>query len=161
MTETVRDINMTVAQLSSMRDKLTSCIQIASSFSELSNGHSLSENGKSLQELAVAAAMEARHTAEIAGKSRRDAAAVKALTIITLVYLPTTVVLNFFSAAFIDTSSGEIALVGKWWLFLLIGLPLTILTLAGWQLWMRFRLRHARDTLPQMPDEEKSGYPEK
>lgn len=67
------------------------------------------------------------------------AAAVKALTVVAVVFLPTTVVLNFFSTSFIDTSGGSMILVDRWWLFLVVGLPLTAFTLLAWWSWMHFR----------------------
>jgi len=86
MTQRILDIDMLLKQLRSLHAKLTSCTQIASSFSELSNGHSL-------QQLAVAAHEESERTTELTRRTQRDGAAVKALTVITLIYLPTTVVL--------------------------------------------------------------------
>jgi hypothetical protein len=40
---------------------------------------------------------------ELTKKSMQDAAVVKVLTILTLVYLPTTVVSNFFSTSFVNS----------------------------------------------------------
>lgn len=140
------DFDMTTMKLESSRCKLQSCIQMASSFAELMNGQSLSQNGQSLRRLAEEQGEEAHHMAALADKSRRDAIAIKGLSIVTLVYLPTTVVLNFFSASFIDTSSSRMKLVGKWWLFLVVGVPLTIITLTAWALWMKFGTARAMAT---------------
>ena len=49
-------------------------------------------NGYSLENLAKQAREENQKIGELAAKSSRDAAAVKVLTIMTLVYLPATVV---------------------------------------------------------------------
>jgi len=162
MTERILDIDMLLKKLQSLQAKLASCTQIASSFSELSNGHTL-------QQLAEAAHKESERTTELTRRTQRDGAAVKALTLITLIYLPTTVVLvsqcwatvgvsgnanhaqNFFSASFIDTARGEIVLVGKWWLFLIICMPLTAITICAWQFWV---WRQSR--LHGQPDEENS-----
>lgn len=137
------DYAVTILKIESLRYKIQSCIQMASSFAEIKNGQSLSENSQLLRKLAEEQGEEARHMATMANKSRREATAVKGLSIITLIYLPTTVVLNFFSASFIDTSSGGLVLVGRWWLFLVVGLPLTVVTLAAWGLWMRYGLPKA------------------
>lgn len=59
----------------------------------LGNGHSLEDLGKEAGE-------ENSQIPELAKKTTQDAAAVKVLTIMMLVYLPTTVILNFFSISF-------------------------------------------------------------
>lgn len=82
----VRDIDMLLKQLRSLHAKLTSCTQIASSFSELSNGHTLQQLARDTRE-------ESEQMTQLTRRAQRDGAAVKALTVITLIYLPTTVVL--------------------------------------------------------------------
>ena len=46
-------------------------------------------------------------------------------------------------------------LVGKLWLFLVVSLPLTIVTLAAWALWMKYRLPKAEHAHLTHLDEEK------
>ena len=75
-------------------------------------------------------------------KSTQDAAAVKVLTILTLIYLPATVVSNFFSTSFVKAASGDqghIAVSNDWWIFPAAFVPLTILTLYIWYVWMRIQ----------------------
>ena len=127
------DLNMLIAQLDTLRNKLLSCTQIASSFSELSNG-------QSLQQLALSAAKESKQAAA-------DAAAVKGLTIIAAIFLPTTVVLNFFSASFIETRDHSFALVGRWWLFAAVAAPLTVVTIALWAIWMQYQKRSSSESM--------------
>lgn len=125
-------------QLQSLRNKILSCTQITSSFSELSNG-------QALQGLAKSANSDAQRAAS-------DAAAMKALTVIASIFLPTTVVLNFFSASFIDISGNKMHLADKWWLFAAISAPLTLSTLIIWTLWMqyqRWKSKKARDSSEQ------------
>lgn len=86
LTEKIRDVSMLTKQLHSLQAKLTGCTHIASSFSELANGHTL-------QELVKAAQEETKQVTDLTRRAQRDGAAVKALTVITLIYLPTTVVL--------------------------------------------------------------------
>lgn len=86
LADRVRDIDAFIRQLQSLRDKLLTCTQIVSSFSELSNG-------LSLQRLAETARMEGERTMALTVRAQQDAAAVKALTVVALIYLPSTVVL--------------------------------------------------------------------
>lgn len=86
MAERVRDIEAFTRQLQPLRDKLLTCTQIVSSFSELSNG-------QSLRRLAETSRIEGERTMALTIRTQQDAAAVKALTVVALIYLPTTVVL--------------------------------------------------------------------
>jgi hypothetical protein len=86
-------------------------------------------------------------------KATQDAAAVKVLTIMTLVYLPATVVLvshgeadattkayqyqNFFSTQFVNQvtrvdDTVQLTVTSNWWIFLAASLPLTAITLYAW-----------------------------
>lgn len=72
-------------------------------------------------------------------RSTKDAAAVKILTVITLVYLPTTIVANFFSTQFIQTEDdGSMRLSSKSWLLAAISIPLTVFTIVLWWIWVYF-----------------------
>ena len=97
-------------------------------------------------------------------KSTHDAAAVKVLTMITLIYLPATVVSvsklgynelritrqlltllqNFFSTQFVGQEQGvggsnKVIVSSNAWLFAAVSVPLTLVTLAVWWLWVRFQ----------------------
>lgn len=97
-------------------------------------------------------------------KSAQDAAAVKVLTMITLIYLPATVVSvsrschdnppiilrsltlpqNFFSTQFVGQEQGaggsnKVIVSSNAWLFAAVSVPLTLVTLAVWWLWVRFQ----------------------
>ena len=97
-------------------------------------------------------------------KSAQDAAAVKVLTMITLIYLPATVVSvsrlshnvsrivlqlltlpqNFFSTQFVGQEQGaggsnKVIVSSNAWLFAAVSVPLTLITLAVWWLWVRFQ----------------------
>ena len=91
--------------------------------------------------------------------------AVKILTTISLIYLPITVVLvseiwarlnnrrglilyqNFFSTEFVQTSdSGHMQVSTSAWLLAVISLPLTVLTIGCWRLWVTLRLRRLKNT---------------
>ncbi|KKA19654.1 hypothetical protein T310_6373 [Rasamsonia emersonii CBS 393.64] len=69
----------------------------------------------------------------------RDAAAVKILTIISLIYLPTTIVANFFSTVFVHTNNqGDIQVSAQVWIMAAASIPLTSLTIALWWAWVHF-----------------------
>ena len=69
-------------------------------------------------------------------KAMQDAAAVKVITVITMIYLPLTVVANFFSTQFVIqkpvATSHVIEVVDGWWLLAAVGLPLTAVTFFVW-----------------------------
>ena len=94
-------------------------------------------------------------------KSTKDAAAVKVLTMITLIYLPATVVSvcqsahqlpirvliflqNFFSTDFVGQvqeagGSTKVIVLANAWLFAAISIPLTLTTIVVWWLWVRLQ----------------------
>ena len=118
-------------------------------------------NGYSLKELAEEARKENSAIRKLTEKSTKDAAAVKVLTMITLIYLPATVVSvcpsiesnlnvglmtwqNFFSTEFVSQkqqSSGsmEVVVSSNAWLFAAISVPLTLCTILIWWAWTRFQ----------------------
>jgi hypothetical protein len=69
-------------------------------------------------------------------KATQDAAAVKVITVITMIYLPLTVVANFFSTQFVTQKpvGGRhvIEVVDNWWILVAVGLPLTAITFFMW-----------------------------
>ncbi|KAL9136704.1 MAG: hypothetical protein Q9175_002081 [Cornicularia normoerica] len=133
-------------------------------------------NGLSLKQLAEEARKENITMRQLTEKSTKDAAAVKVLTIITLIYLPATVVSvsdfrdcmafpvyslmrfqNFFSTQFVSQEqhqggSNRTVVSSNAWLFAAISIPLTLGTLAVWWVWVRYQTpkprRPKRDTDP-------------
>jgi hypothetical protein len=104
-------------------------------------------------------------------RSTKDAAAVKVLTVITLIYLPTTIVAvsfililratfteffeNFFSTQFVQTNdAGIMRLSNNAWLLAAIAIPLTVLTVGLWGAWVYFM----RVTPPPV-DERPNTFP--
>ncbi|PQE05919.1 cmgc cdk kinase protein [Rutstroemia sp. NJR-2017a BVV2] len=81
-------------------------------------------------------------------KSTKDAAAVKILTVITLIYLPTTIVANFFSTQFVQTNdSGHMTLLANSWILAAVSVPLTAVTIMLWWLWVYLAERRIKGTL--------------
>ena len=117
-----------------------------------------------MKELAEEAGRENTTMRKLTEKSTQDAAAVKVLTMITLIYLPATVVSvsrlsqnepmialllltlpqNFFSTQFVGQEQGaggsnKVIVSSNAWLFAAVSVPLTLVTLAIWWLWVRFQ----------------------
>jgi hypothetical protein len=91
-------------------------------------------------------AVAMRHLAE---KSTLDAAAMKVLTVITLIYLPTTVVTNFFSTSFVLTDiDGNMRLARSTWIMFVIAVPLTLITLIIWMFWANSSGRRLVNSIP-------------
>ena len=143
----LRELNLVLIHLQSMQTKLISVAQVLS-------GSLALRSGINLQHLAQDSAKEneemhrlshAMH--ELTKKGTQDAAAVKVLTVLTLVYLPTTVVSNFFSTSFVRTQSNggadsaHIAITHDWWIMAASAAPLTLITLYIWLVWTRIKAR--------------------
>ncbi|KAG4422124.1 hypothetical protein IFR04_004751 [Cadophora malorum] len=97
------------------------------------------EEAVALKDLASETQTESHFMCQMAEKSTKDAAAVKILTIITLVYLPTTIVANFFSTEFVKISdSNNMHVSTDVWLLAAISVPLTLITVVLWWAWVHF-----------------------
>ncbi|KAL6242739.1 hypothetical protein RBB50_010385 [Rhinocladiella similis] len=139
-----RSLALLSAQVTHLRTKLGGIISLLSSFLDLSSGYSL-------QNLALQAGEENEEMRrltdrmhKLAEKSTQDAAAVKVLTILTLIYLPVTVVSNFFSTSFVSSKSSadgpeSISVTDDWWILLAASIPLTLLTIYIWIVWTRIQ----------------------
>ena len=78
---------------------------------------------------------------QLTEKSSRNASSMRILTIITMVYLPCTIVSNFFSTQFVNqikSDAGNLTLeyAKNTWLFFAISVPLTVFTIFVWFLWV-------------------------
>ncbi|KAK3680894.1 hypothetical protein B0T22DRAFT_524276 [Podospora appendiculata] len=104
---------------------------------------------RTIDRLAVDFNLEARRenaaTFKLIEKCHRDSASLKILSIITLIYLPSTIVSSFYSTQFVRQNTvGEkvtISCVGysqNWWLFFAISLSLAILTVGVWYSWSNY-----------------------
>ncbi|KAI4188619.1 MAG: hypothetical protein LQ346_005282 [Caloplaca aetnensis] len=98
-------------------------------------------NGYALKVLAEESRKENAAMRGLAEKSTRDAAAVKVLTVIALVYLP---VAGFFSTQFIqwesrDNGTSSLVVTHEAWLLAAIAAPLTLFTLILWWVWTRLQ----------------------
>lgn len=78
---------------------------------------------------------------ELAEKNARDSSSMRVLTIITMVYLPCTIVSNFYSTQFVsqvesDNGHTRLEYSQNAWLFFAISIPLTVFTISVWYLWI-------------------------
>jgi Mg2+ and Co2+ transporter CorA len=142
--EQLRELELLSTRIDALRSRLQGITKVVSIFLDLGSGIALQnlakESGKENEEMRKLS--ESMH--ELTKKSMQDAAAVKVLTILTLVYLPTTVVSNFFSTSFVNSepASGvgaHITVSSDWWIFAVVSVPLTLLTLYVWLVWMRIQ----------------------
>ena len=137
----LRELEVSSLRLGQLHARLQSITNLVSSFLDLSNGFALQELAKeSRRENEEMLKLNTRMHG-LAEKNTQDAAAVKVLTILTLIYLPVTVVSNFFSTSFVGTapSARHIFVTKDWWILLATSLPLTALTLYVWWIWMRIK----------------------
>jgi hypothetical protein len=137
MKEQLRELDQISSRIDALRAELQGITNLVASFLDLSSG-------LALQGLAKESAKENEQMRILTRKSTQDAAAVKVLTILTLIYLPATVVSNFFSTSFVNSvpasgGSAHIVISSDWWIFIVASVPLTILTLYIWYVWMRIQ----------------------
>ncbi|KAL2063166.1 hypothetical protein VTL71DRAFT_6238 [Oculimacula yallundae] len=112
------------------------------------------EEGVSLRVLAAATQRESHLMYQMAEKGTKDAAAVKILTVIFLLYLPTTIIANFFSTEFVKMGENDQVQVSRnVWLLAAISIPFTLLTFVLWWAWVHFTKVEAAvsDENPDIP----------
>ena len=123
-------------ELKFLRQKLESLHKRVKAIEQLSSSALDLENGHSLRELAEEARRESKVMHSLTEKATQDAAAVKVITVITMIYLPLTVVANFFSTQFVTqkpVGGGHvIEVAGNWWILAAVGFPLTAFTFFMW-----------------------------
>ncbi|KAK5467372.1 hypothetical protein LTS15_000344 [Exophiala xenobiotica] len=130
-----------ILKAEALRSRIDGIALLVSSFLELSNGFALQQLGKESRRENEQMRVLSERMHLLAQRSTQDATAVKVLTIITLVYLPFTVVTNFFSTSFVGLSAtaDHIYVTRDWWILLACGVPLTLLTLYVWWVWSRIQ----------------------
>ncbi|KAF2184449.1 hypothetical protein K469DRAFT_709209 [Zopfia rhizophila CBS 207.26] len=163
-----KEIAYTRQKAEGLLSKVQNSRSLISSLLERQNGcalkaqvATLNQQVSALESLEQQSQLESAAMRELTEKGTRDSSSVRVLTIITLIYLPCTVVSNFYSTQFVNRrESGKIEYAQNYWLFFAISVPLTIFTLfvwyswankaklgpyiANWQLGRRSRHRHAQ-----------------
>jgi Mg2+ and Co2+ transporter CorA len=142
--EQLRDLDQIAERIAALQSELQGITALVSSFLDLSSGLALQNLAKESGKESEGMRKLSERMHDLTKKSTEDAAAVKVLTILTLIYLPATVVSNFFSTSFVNSepSSGSpahIVISHDWWIFLAVSVPLTLVTLYIWLVWMRIQ----------------------
>ena len=71
----------------------------------------------------------------IAMKTNDDSSSMRTIAALTMVYLPGTFISSIFGMAFFDSENGSFFVLKKWWLYLAITVPLTLVTVGLWRFW--------------------------
>ncbi|KAH7094612.1 hypothetical protein FB567DRAFT_600226 [Paraphoma chrysanthemicola] len=112
---------------------------LISALLERINGHNIEQQMLALQHLEREAQEENASMRQLTEKGHRDSASVRILTIITLIYLPCTVVSSFYSTQFVDQETSDQGMTMKYadnaWLFFAVSIPLTLGTIMVWYAW--------------------------
>ncbi|OXV07578.1 hypothetical protein Egran_04657 [Elaphomyces granulatus] len=96
------------------------------------------EEATILREVGQASRQESTHIAELTATSARDATAVKILTIIGVIFLPTTIVTGFFSTQFVHLdNSDKTQISAQVWIIFAVSVPLTAITFMLWWVCVR------------------------
>ena len=86
---------------------------------------------------------DAEYTAAIAVDGRRDSTAMKTIAILGIVFLPGTFMATLFSSDMFDWGDDEtddkhsLTVSRKMWIYWVVTVPLTVMTLLMWMLWTR------------------------
>ncbi|CAO1604220.1 hypothetical protein XANCAGTX0491_007784 [Xanthoria calcicola] len=87
--------------------------------------------------------------ARIGEEARKKTASMKAIAVVTMIFLPSTFVATFFSMSFfhfdppITSGSGNLSVSHAFWMYWAVSIPLSLLTFLVWRLWEeRNRNRH-------------------
>jgi hypothetical protein len=138
--EMLRETTILVLRLEALQTRLQGVASIVSSFLELSSGFALRQLTLESRHENEAMRQLSERMHRLTEKATQDAAAVKVLTIMTMIYLPATVVSNFFSTSFVSTVGNDhIVVLSDWWIFIATSVPLTLITLYIWLVWMRIQ----------------------
>lgn len=72
----------------------------------------------------------------IARATRADSSAMKIIAALTMIFLPATAVSGFFGMVFFDNQNGEVVVTTDWWLFIATTIPITIILIMIWRIWL-------------------------
>ncbi|PKY07200.1 hypothetical protein P168DRAFT_90161 [Aspergillus campestris IBT 28561] len=122
-----------------LKARVKSTAQLLSDLLGYEESRNLKQLAQASHQLAQASHDESHYLMELQKKSVQDAAAVKMLTIIGLVFLPSTIVANFFSTEFVKVNDqGRLHVSREVWIMAVVAVPLTAITIFFW--WLLLRL---------------------
>ncbi|KAJ4988217.1 hypothetical protein SVAN01_06313 [Stagonosporopsis vannaccii] len=157
--EKAQEVSYTRNKAESLLSKIQNTRNLVSSLLERQSAHSINQQIGALHSLERQAQQENKSMRQLTEKSSRDSSSMRILTIITMIYLPCTIVSNFFSTQFVnqiemDTGGLTLEYAQNTWLFFAISVPLTIFTILVWFVWVSFstflehrnrRTRHSKE----------------
>lgn len=87
----------------------------------------------------IVAQSDARTSVEIGRAAQKDSAAMKTVAFLTLTFLPATFISAIFSTSFFNFDAGEgiWAVSDKIWIFWVVSIPVTLITIMLWFFWHR------------------------
>ncbi|KAH7317939.1 hypothetical protein BKA65DRAFT_515468 [Rhexocercosporidium sp. MPI-PUGE-AT-0058] len=147
--EQIGDIKMNIKRTEVLHTRAQATAQLISDVLAYENAQVINLNGVSLRELTQESKEENSKMRILTERSTRDAAAVKILTVITLIYLPVTVVASIFSSQLIQVDNrGRISVISEFWWFAVVSIPLTVLTFLLWRYWLSQTMRQSEQRSP-------------
>ncbi|KAF2625280.1 hypothetical protein BU25DRAFT_397208 [Macroventuria anomochaeta] len=132
--EKVKEILYTRRKAEALLARIQSTRTLISSLLERQSGYNINHQISALREGNTI-------MQTIAEKNRRDSSSMRVLTIITMIYLPCTIVSNFYSTQFVnqtevDGGPTKMGYAQNAWVFFAISIPLTIFTFLVWYSWI-------------------------
>ncbi|KAL9620361.1 MAG: hypothetical protein Q9160_005061 [Pyrenula sp. 1 TL-2023] len=85
----------------------------------------------------------------VATASQRDSSSMKALAAVTVLFLPGKSIASLFSMSMFDWKDEQQIVSKKFWIYWIITIPLTLLTVTSWLIW-----DHRRTVLARIKDKE-------
>ncbi|KAH7359966.1 hypothetical protein BKA66DRAFT_573713 [Pyrenochaeta sp. MPI-SDFR-AT-0127] len=139
--EKTKELIYTRKKAEALLSRVQNTRTLISSLMERQSGHNIDQQIAALHKLERQGQDDNIIMRQLAEKSSHDSSSVRILTIITMIYLPCTIVSNFFSTQFVsskelDTGDTKLEYTTNAWLFFAISVPLTIITILVWYLWV-------------------------
>ncbi|KAL2074323.1 hypothetical protein VTL71DRAFT_8101 [Oculimacula yallundae] len=140
LTDSLREVDLYQKKAHTLYKRIQGTASLLSNLLDYENAKIAQGNGDSLRVLAQESREENSTMRALTERATRDAAAVKVITLITIIYLPTSVVSGFFSTQFVHQSAdGKSLMVTRnAWILAAVAFPLTIATFIIWYCWVRF-----------------------
>ncbi|KIX04476.1 uncharacterized protein Z518_05346 [Rhinocladiella mackenziei CBS 650.93] len=108
------------------------------------NQSKLAEENRKDQTISIDIAEASKRIAE---ETKRDGTSMKTLAVVTLVFLPGTTVSSILAMPVFDWDAKDGAVVNpRIWVYFALAIPLTVLTITIWHLWLMTRRRAVKDT---------------
>ncbi|KAF1940154.1 hypothetical protein EJ02DRAFT_406954 [Clathrospora elynae] len=139
--EQAREVSYTRKKAETLISKVQNTRTLISSLLERQSGHNINQQITALHKLERQGQDENVMMRQLAEKSSHDSSSMRILTIITMIYLPCTIVSNFYSTQFVqskelDSGNTTLEYSTNAWLFFAISIPLTLFTIMIWYMWV-------------------------